>query len=79
MNMMNWIEFNAEWLTLNEQSDDWPWPFDFEVLDVDVDRSRRDGPGGGGGGGTQIFLRRGCAPANHEMGLYGGLRNWLQG
>ena len=25
--------------------------------------------GGGGGGGTQIFLRRGCAAANHEMGV----------
>ena len=23
----------------------------------------------GGGGGTQIFLRRGCAAANHEMGV----------
>ena len=28
-----------------------------------------DSEPGGGGGGTQIFLRRGCAPANYEMGI----------
>ena len=39
-----------------------------EIIDLKIQHMWYT-PGGGGGGGHSDFLRRGCAPDNHEMGV----------